>query len=72
MPYAQAHDLLQTPDPDLIDLLDALADLSVQYGYIAAMTSQGLREDSEADLVRLLVLIKLIKDRIKKNARPND
>lgn len=72
MPYAQAHDLLQTPNPDLIDLLNALEDLSIQYGYIIGMTKQGLREDSEADLARLLVLIKSIKDKIEKNARPND
>ncbi len=64
MPYAQANELLQSPNPNLVDLLNALKDLSVQYGYIVGMASQGLREDSEADLARLLVLIKLIKDRI--------
>ncbi len=72
MPYAQAHDLLENPNPNLIDLLNAVEDLSIQYGYIVGMASQGLRQDPEADLIRLLVLIKLIKDRIEKNARLND
>ncbi|MEG4861221.1 hypothetical protein QUB75_27075 [Microcoleus sp. K1-B6] len=64
MPYFQASELLKNPEASLDDLLTAIEDLGVQYGYIVAMASQGLREDSEIDLVRLLVLIKSLRFKI--------
>lgn len=67
MPYSQAVESLNNPDASLEDLLLAIQDLAVQYGYILAMTSQGLREDSESDLLKILVLIKAIKFKIIRN-----
>lgn len=64
MPYFQAKELLKNPDASLEDLLAALEDLGVQYGYIVAMAAHGMRNDSEIDLVRLLVLIKALKFKI--------
>lgn len=64
MPYFQADELLKNPEASLEDLLTAIEDLGVQYGYIVAMASQGLREDAETDLVRLLMLIKALQLKI--------
>ncbi|MEG4915741.1 hypothetical protein [Microcoleus sp. B7-D4] len=64
MAYFQASELLKNPEASLEDLLVALEDLGVEYGYIVAMTTHGMREDSEIDLVRILLLIKAIKLRV--------
>ncbi len=67
MPYFQAIELFNNPEASLENLLIAIEDLGVEYGYIVAMASQGLREDSEIDLVRILVLIKALKLKITQN-----
>ena len=66
MPYFQASEILKNPESSISELLDALEDCGVQYGYLVAMAEHGLRDDVETELVRLLTLIKLIKIRIKK------
>lgn len=64
MPYTQAYNLLKNPEASLIELLESLQDLAIEYGYITGTASLGFREDPETDLVRILVLIQGIKLRI--------
>lgn len=37
MAYFQAYELLKEANPNLSDLLDAIWDMGMEYGYIAAM-----------------------------------
>lgn len=67
MPYSQATELFNNPEASLEDLLTAIEDLGVQYGYIIGMASRGLRAEPEADLVRILILIKALKFKIIQN-----
>lgn len=67
MPYFQAAEIFNNPEATLEELLTAIEELGIQYGYIVAMASKGLREDSEIDLVRILVLIKALKLKITQN-----
>lgn len=67
MPYSQAIELFDNPKASLEDLLVAIEDLSIEYGYIMALISRGLRQDSENDLVRILVLIRALKFKIIQN-----
>lgn len=66
MPEYQASQVLENPSSTLEELLNALEDMAVQYGYISAMAGHGLRENVEIDLVRTLCIIKIIKLRIHK------
>lgn len=68
MAYRQAHELLKETNPSLSDLLDAIWEMGMEYGYIAAMSGQGLREDAETDLVRIIVLSKLLKAKIEEKS----
>ena len=73
MPEYQASQVLENSNSTLEELLNALEDMAVQYGYISAMAGHGLRENIETDLVRTLCLIKIIKLRIhKKNNYPKN
>lgn len=64
MPEYQVSQVLENPDATLDELMDSLQDMASQFGYISAMAGQGLRGDSEADLVRTLLIIKVLKLRI--------
>ena len=65
MPYYQASELLKNPNCKLIELINSLEDLSAECGYISAIAIyKKSPHDLDADLVRLLILIKLIRNRI--------
>lgn|GEM_PF-2522009 len=69
MPEYQVSQVLENPEVTLQELLYALEDMSIQYGYISGMAAHGLRENAEADLVRTLCIIKIIKLRIHKKVK---
>lgn len=64
MPYFQAAELLRLKSTNVEELLDALEDLGVEYGYIKNSFKPGLRTDAEIDLIRIIILSKAIKYRI--------
>ena len=64
MPYFQAAELLRLKSTNIEELLDALEDLGIEYGYIKGSTQRGLRVDAEIDLIRIIILAKSIKYRI--------
>lgn len=64
MPYFQAAELLRLKSTDVEELLNALEDLSTEYGHIRSSVDRGLREDAGADLIRIVILSKSIKYRI--------
>ncbi|MEG4572642.1 hypothetical protein QUA56_08050 [Microcoleus sp. N3A4] len=69
MPYFQACSLLQNPKADLVDLLDALESMSVEYGYILGMAASGCRKEPEADLMRIFLVIQSLKLRIQQKSK---
>lgn len=64
MPYFQAYKLLENPNCSVSELANSIEEMGMEYGYIIAMAGQGLREDSETDLVRILILLKALKLKI--------
>lgn len=66
MPYYQAKKLLKNPEATLEQLLKALLDLGMEWGYIAASANHGFRDNPEADLIRIIVLSDMIVYRILK------
>ena len=67
MPECQVSQVLENPSSTLEELLNALEDIAMQYGYIAGMASHGLKnENTKTDLVRTLLVIKVLKLRIYK------
>lgn len=72
MPYFQAAELLRLESVDTIQLLDALEDLGIEYGHIKESANRGLRENAEADLIRIVILSKAIKYRILQLCKNHD
>lgn len=64
MPYFQAAELLRLKSTNIEELLDALEDLGIEYGYIKSSARRGSRIDAEIDLIRIIILAKSIKYRI--------
>lgn len=64
MAYYQAYELLKDPNCTVSDLVDLIEEVSMEYGYILGKVEAGHRINSEADLVRILVLLKLLKEKI--------
>lgn len=64
MPYFQAAELLRLKSTDVEELLNALEDLSTEYGHIRSSVDRGRRKDADADLIRIVILSKSIKYRI--------
>ncbi len=64
MPYFQAAELLKLETTSIEELLNALEDLGIEYGHIRGSVGHGLRENAEADLIRIIILSKSIKYRI--------
>lgn len=65
MPYTQAYDLLQNPNSNLIDLLHALEEMAMEYGYLLGLRKSGYRKDCESDLIRTFIIIEALKSEIK-------
>lgn len=65
MPYSQASELLKNSEVTLEQLLKALLDLGMEWGYIAASARHGFRENADADLIRIIVLSDAIIYKIK-------
>lgn len=63
--YQQAIELLFTPNPDKNELVDALADLSTEYGYIYCTARYELRRNTEPELTKFTLVIEALKFKIK-------
>lgn len=64
MAYYQASELLENSEAALPDLLDSLERLGIQAGYLTACSNYNLRENCEADLLRVMQLSDKIKEKI--------
>ncbi len=69
MPYFQASELLKNPEASSEELLRALFDLGKEWGYITSSARQGLRENAEPDLIRIIVLSDMIIYRIQQKLK---
>lgn len=63
--YQQAIELLFTPNPPKEDLVDALSDLSREYGYIYCTARYELRHNTEPELTKFMIVIEALKFKIK-------
>lgn len=63
--YQQAIELLFSPNPSKEDLIDALADISSEYGYIYCTARHELRQNTEPELTRFTLVIEALKLKIK-------
>lgn len=66
MPQAQVKTVLNDANSTLPELLNAHEDICIQYGYLSAVSGFGLRENVEPDLLEIICLMTLIKERIKR------
>lgn len=64
MPYESAYEVLKSVTPTITQCVDAIEELGIQYGYIMATVSFGMREDADSDLIRIKVLVNALKFRI--------
>ena len=64
MPYSNAWAILNNPDSTVLDFLDAIEELGVEYGHIRCTISLGLREKAEDDLIKIKELLSILKYRI--------
>lgn len=64
MPYDSAYGVLKNCTSTMLDCIDAIEELGIQYGYIIASVAIGTRTDADADLVRIKVLVAALKYRI--------
>ena len=72
MPQAQVEMALSNSDSTIPDLLDAYQDICIQYGYLAAVSGHGIRENAESDLLKTVSLMRLVKERIKRDSKPKN
>ena len=63
--YQQAIELLFHEKPNKSDLIDALSDISAEYGYIYARAYGGQLENAGAQLDRFKLVIEKLKLKIK-------
>ena len=63
--YQQALELLFSENPKKEELVDALADLSTEYGCVWYSAIHGYRENATPELTRLTVVIQFLKTKIK-------
>ncbi|WP_333282839.1 hypothetical protein [Microcoleus sp. D2_18a_B4] len=63
--YQQAVELLFTPDAAKEDLIDALSDVSSEYGYIYCTARHELRQNTAPELTKFTLVIEALKFKIK-------
>jgi hypothetical protein len=63
--YQQGVELLFSLQPNKEDLVDALSDLSAEYGYIYCTARHDLRQNTEPELTRFILVIEALKFKIK-------
>lgn len=63
--YQQVVELLFQEKPSKNDLIDALGDISVEYGYIYYKAYQGQLENATPQLDRFKLVIEKLKTKIK-------
>ena len=63
--YQQTIELLFQERPDKSDLVDALSDISAEYGYIYARAHHGELENAGIQLDRFKLVIEKLKVKIK-------
>lgn len=63
--YQQALELLFSENPKKEELVDALADIAWEYGYVYHSAVTGYRQNVEPELTNLTVVIDSLKTKIK-------
>ena len=63
--YQQAIELLFEENPNQNDLIDALSDISAEYGYIYSKACYGQLENADPLLNRFKLVIEKLKTKIK-------
>lgn len=64
MSYIKAAEALEDETTPIEILLDCMVDLSIDHGYILACVKHGRRTDAEADILRIVVLSRVLRVRI--------
>lgn len=64
MPYINAWAILNNPDSTVLDFLDAIEELGIEYGHIRCTVSLGLRKNAEDDLIKIKALLVALKCKI--------
>lgn len=64
MPYSNAWAILNNPDSTVLDFLDAIEELGIEYGHIRCTVSLGLRKNAEDDLTKIKALLIVLKFKI--------
>lgn len=64
MPYSNAWAILNNPDATVLDFLNAIEELGIEYGHIRCTVSLGLRENAEDDLIKIKALLSILKYKI--------
>lgn len=63
--YQQALELLFAESPKKEELVDALADIAREYGYVYHSAVTGCMQNAEPELTKLTVVIEFLKTKIK-------